>query len=218
MRIVFISDTHLRHGFIVPDGDVLVHCGDFTMTGTRQEVQHFQEWIASQSHRHKIVIAGNHDLIFEDEPEKAPGLLGTLTYLQDSSIRVDDVTFYGSPWQPWFHDWAFNFRSGPKGRVQAQETWSKIPGETDVLITHGPPHGVLDRNLEGKHCGDGELLEAVLKVKPVIHAFGHIHRAYGTKKKGSTLFINACICDERYVARQPPVIVDLQTKRATLVE
>jgi Icc-related predicted phosphoesterase len=209
LRLVFISDAHLRHAFAVPDGDVLVHCGDFTMTGTGPEIARFDEWLAKQPHRHKVVIAGNHELGFEDDPEGAQSLLKTPIYLQDAATTIEGVRVYGSPWQPWFHDWAFNFRPGLAGRAQAEETWLKIPDNVDVLVTHGPPYGILDRLTDRSHVGCRDLLAVVKRVKPKIHAFGHIHSAYGTLRRSGTQFVNACICDEDYMPTQPPIVVDL---------
>lgn len=205
MRIVFISDTHLQHAFTVPDGDVLVHCGDFTMKGSAGEIQGFDEWLQELPHKYKVVIAGNHDIGFEECPEAAQRLLKTPIYLQDSSITIEGVKFYGSPWQPWFYDWAFNLPRGPALAAK----WDLIPSDVDVLITHGPPSGILDVNLHGEHCGCEDLLGAVKRIKPKIHAFGHIHYGHGVVRVENTLFINASICNERYLPWQNPIVVDI---------
>lgn len=214
MRLVFISDTHLRHAFSIPEGDVLVHCGDFTMRGSASEISRFDQWqqTLKSKFRYTVIIAGNHEIGFEETPEAAQRLLKTPRYLQDSSIVIEGVKFYGSPWQPWFYDWAFNFPEGSEGRRVARETWAKIPDDTDVLVTHGPPYGILDRNLQREHCGDRDLPFALKRVKPRIHAFGHIHCAHGSMRHpgyGDTLFVNACICDEAYMPTQAPIVVDL---------
>jgi Icc-related predicted phosphoesterase len=216
LRIVILSDTHLKHDFDVPDGDVLVHCGDFTMEGDGRQIARFDAWIAALPHRWKIVVAGNHEFGFEAAPEVAQRLLQTPIYLQDSAIVVEGVKFYGSPWQPWFHEHAFNFPPGERGRERAEETWAKIPDDTDVLITHGPPRGILDK-VGSRHCGCEYLLEAVERVKPKLHAFGHIHIAYGTLRRGETLFVNAAIVDGRYQPVNRPVVVDVSSQGAVLV-
>jgi Icc-related predicted phosphoesterase len=216
MRFVFISDTHLRHTFVVPEGDVLVHCGDFTMMGDARQIVRFDEGLAKRPHEYKIVVAGNHELGFEDAPQAAQMLLKTPMYLQDFSILVEGLKIYGSPWTPWFNDWGFGFPKGPKGRSRAKETWAKIPDDVDVLVTHGPPRGILD--LAGReHVGCEDLLEAVKRVKPKVHAFGHLHESYGTLRKGETLFVNAAICDDRYLPVHEPVVVDLSPDGAVLV-
>lgn len=213
MRIVFISDTHGNHRFDVPDGDVLVHCGDFTMNGTVGQVKEFNRWLGTLPHRHKIVIAGNHDFLFERDPDTALPLLTAAVYLQDSSIVIEGVKFYGSPWTVWFGGWAFNL---PPGRALEMK-WDRIPDDVDVLVTHGPPDGVFDLNARGEHCGDEQLLEAVERIKPKVHAFGHIHYSHDAAKLRDTVFVNAAICTDRYDAWQKPVVVDLIDGRAEIV-
>jgi predicted phosphodiesterase len=214
MRLVFISDTHNKTDFVVPDGDVLVHCGDFTMNGSAREIQAFDLWLESLPHRYKIVIAGNHDIGFEEAPEAAQALLRTPIYLQDSGIVIEGVRFYGSPWTPWFYDWAFNLPPG----MPLSLKWDLISKDVDVLITHGPPYGILDLNMRDEHCGDEALLEAVEQIKPKIHAFGHVHYSRGAGHLGETLFVNAAICTDRYDAWQKPTVVDFENNTATLVE
>src|ERR1044071_5799984 len=87
MRIVCISDTHSRHDQIeVPPGDVLVHAGDSTMVGRVEEIAKFDHWLGRLPHPHKILIAGNHDWLFEKEPSLAESLITNAVYLRDSSV------------------------------------------------------------------------------------------------------------------------------------
>ena len=208
MRIVAISDTHTFEDRIsVPNGDVLIHAGDATITGTVEEVSAFGVWLESQPHKHKIVIAGNHDWLFERDPVRARLLIEPwANYLQDSMVEVDGIRFYGSPWQPRFQDWAFNVN---RGRAISRY-WSLIP-KCDVLITHGPPWGVLDQVMEGRpHLGCEELGEAVGRVRPRFHVFGHIHGGYGQRRAPNGIhFINASICDEAYNPINAPIVFDL---------
>ncbi|MDP2877638.1 MAG: metallophosphatase domain-containing protein [Holophaga sp.] len=143
MRLICLSDTHGEQDrFKVPDGDVLIHAGDFSGLGTEREVHKFAKWMKRMPHRWKIVIAGNHDRFFEKQPEMARAYLEPdVIYLQDSGCQIEGVHFWGSPWQPWFMDWAFNL---PRKGEKLREKWNLIPMDTDVLITHGPPHGILD--------------------------------------------------------------------------
>jgi Icc-related predicted phosphoesterase len=214
MRLVIISDTHSRTPLEVPDGDVLVHCGDFTMKGTVKEITRFDDWLRAAPHKYKIVVAGNHDLAFEDAPTLAQRLLTTSIYLQDASVEVEGIRFWGAPWTPWFFDWAFNL---PRGRALAAK-WALIPEKVDVVITHGPPHGILDANPEGEHVGDEALRKAIERVKPRVHAFGHIHHSHGTRKIGQTLFVNASICDESYSLAESPIVVDLNASGVRLAK
>jgi predicted phosphohydrolase len=220
VRLVCISDTHSRHrDIVVPDGDVLVHAGDFTKRGREQEIADFNGWLAELPHRHKLVIAGNHDFLFERAPHVARGMLSNATYLEDSGCEIDGVRFWGSPWQPRFFDWAFNLDRGEPLRKK----WERIPDRVDVLITHSPPHGVLDRVWDGQHVGCEELVAALARVRPRVHVFGHIHEAYGVSEStcderdevaalaetARTRFVNACSCDLEYEPVQPPVVLDL---------
>ena len=205
MRIVAISDTHGRHRDLdVPPGDVLIHAGDITLFGTINEVRDFNDFLGSLPHAHKIVIAGNHDFCFERERKLSAAELYHCIYLQDEGVEVAGLRFYGSPWQPWFFDWAFNLNRGPEIRAK----WDRIPMGTDVLITHGPPFGHGDLTMRGEATGCKDLLEVVERIKPQIHIFGHIHEGAGVTENGETVFINASTCDSAYRPVNRPVMYD----------
>ena len=212
MRIVIISDTHNRHNQIeVPDGDVLIHCGDATSVGKVEEIENFNKWLLKQPHKHKIFIAGNHDKLFEDNPRKAEVRITGAIYLRDSFIMINGLKFYGSPWQPRFFDWAFNLDRGEA----IKKKWNLIPIDTNVLITHGPPSGILDYSPYGfSKAGCEDLLEAVERIKPRLHCFGHFHSGYGMQSKiwengQETIFVNGAIVGEDYKVRNKPIAVDL---------
>jgi predicted phosphodiesterase len=214
VRLVCLSDTHNLHDRLsVPDGDVLVHAGDFSARGAEREVAAFGAFLARLPHRHKVVVAGNHDFLFQTKPARARELLGDVIYLEDAAARVGELTLWGSPWQPWFHDWAFNL---PRGRALA-EKWALVPDGVDVLVTHGPPHGLLDLTAHGERVGCEDLTRALDRIRPRLHVFGHIHEAYGSTRADGTLSVNACTCDLRYRAVNPPVVVDLVDGEARLV-
>ena len=205
-RLVVISDTHGRHRALdLPEGDVLVHCGDFCTHGKEREARAFADWMRGQPHPHKVVVAGNHDRCLELDPSLAETLFEGCTYLFDTSATVAGLSFHGSPWQPWFLDWAFNL---PRGEP-LREKWALIPDGIDVLITHGPPMHVLDRTFAGIHAGCADLREAVERVRPALHLFGHIHEGFGTERHGDILFVNASTCDLEYQATHRPVVIDL---------
>jgi len=206
MKIVVISDTHFMHERIaIPDGDVLVHCGDSLGQGSLEELEALDQFLGTLPHAHKLLIAGNHDWCFEREPEAARRLVRNAIYLEDDGLELDGTKFYGSPWQPWFFDWAFNLERGEPLR----EVWAKIPDDTEVLITHGPPHGVLDRTIHGEMVGCEQLLSRVQIVRPRFHLFGHIHEGYGTVQREETFFINASTCDVRYAPINAPMVLTL---------
>ena len=207
MRFVVLSDTHSLHDQVdVPPGDVLIHAGDLTNRGSLSDVERFDAFLGQLPHQHKIVIAGNHDFCFEREPFAARAALTHAIYLEDEAVTLEGVRFYGSPWQPWFYDWAFNLERGAEIRAK----WDLIPEDTDVLITHGPPHGHGDLTSRGEAAGCEDLLERIRQVKPRYHFFGHIHEAYGTTSDGTTTFVNASTCTLGYKPVNPPVVIDYQ--------
>lgn len=206
MKIVFISDTHTKHHQIeVPEGDLLIHAGDFSSRGYVPEVEDFFNWYRDQPHPHKVVIAGNHDFLAEKNPEKFRSLVPeNVIYLEDSGTTIEGIHIWGSPITPWFYNWAFNRYRGDKIRPH----WDLIPDNTDIIITHGPPFGILDKTARGEAVGCRELLAKTEKVKPRIHVFGHIHEAYGEQKQHGTHFINASTLNLQYKVAHQPVIVD----------
>lgn len=209
MKLTFFSDTHNRHRKIkFTGGDVLVFCGDLTNRGELSQVEDFSKFVKNLDYQYKIVIAGNHDFCFEDERKETAEEYfrnAGLIYLNDSGIEIDDVKFWGSPIQPWFHDWAFNRARGE----DIKKHWDLIPTDTDVLITHGPPFGIRDLCSHGERVGCNDLLETVMKIRPKIHAFGHIHEAHGCLRVDKTLFVNACNLDEFYKPAYPAIDVGL---------
>ena len=209
MRLVFISDTHGLHDRMppIPGGDVLVHAGDLTTVSTVANTEDALRWLASLPHRHKVLIAGNHDFLFERRPDVAHDLLPPgVSYLRDSATVIDGVRFWGSPWQPTFHHWAFNLDRGP----QLAQVWSLIPADTQVLVTHGPPQGILDVVTGGEHVGCADLRRRIAELPQLrVHAYGHIHEAYGTTIVDDCQFVNTSICTVNYVPANRAIVVDL---------
>lgn len=215
MKLVLMSDSHNLHEQVkMPAGDVLIHAGDLTMGGKHYEVEAFIDWLQKQPYEHKIVVAGNHDFLFQRKPELAHRMLAHhgIHYLEDKELVLNGIKFYGSPWQPWFFDWAFNLQRG----AEIKEKWDMIPLDTDVLITHGPPmftDEVLDKTLhDNEHVGCEELSLAVDRVKPYLHVFGHIHPGRGYQHIDKTRYFNATVVNEEYKVVHEPYVVDLNTE------
>ena len=213
-KIVCISDTHnCNEQIAVPDGDILIHAGDATIRGTIPEIESFNEWFVNLPHRIKIFVAGNHDWLFETNNSYARRMLDdSIIYLQDSFTEIEGLKIYGAPWQPRFFDWAFNLMRG--GEIA--EKWKMIPDDIDVLITHGPPNGILDevpRGIWTENAGCEELRKRVEEIarfgRLKLHVFGHIHCGYGTAENFGVRFVNACSCDESYEPKQKPIVVEL---------
>lgn len=228
-----ISDSHEAHRrLIIPDTDFLVHSGDFSYHGEIGKVKEFLRWFDSQVAFHKILIAGNHDKSFQNSPGVIKALLEEfpmIHYLENSGVELDGIKFWGSPWTPAFgYRWAFNAKRGE----EIKKHWDLIPADTRVLITHGPPNGILDevrredwrmnhetgdpeivKTLE--HTGCEELIKKIREVKPELHLFGHIHEGYGLKCEDGVTFSNASVMDERYQQVNSPRILELHDEDRT---
>jgi len=220
IRIVCVSDTH-QHFPEIPNGDIFIHGGDFTYDGRPGAVQDFNNWLGKLPHKHKIVIAGNHDITFQEEYYSAKWTrfhdqkldhamirksLTNCIYLQDQSKTIEGIKFYGSPWQPAYCDWAFNIEDP----AEIRKKWDDIPQDVDILITHGPPKGHSGITKLGVDAGCPELLLAIQRVKPLVHICGHIHEGYGVSETEGTHFINASSVNAAYKQVNNPIVIDIE--------
>jgi Icc-related predicted phosphoesterase len=208
-----ISDTHEQHDLVViPKCDVLLHAGDITGRGALGKLSAFNTWIAdledSEVVGEAVYIAGNHDLSLENNRETAESLLKAGTYLNNTMTKVgppgEQKTVYGIPQQPPYCDWAFNAEEEDMARL-----FNNIPSGVDILVTHGPPHGVLDQNSAGIHCGSHSLLRWIKDYKPRLVVCGHIHEGYGIALIGNTLVVNASTCTKSYRPNNQPIVLEL---------
>ncbi|XP_041372065.1 metallophosphoesterase MPPED2-like isoform X2 [Gigantopelta aegis] len=218
VRFVCVSDTHVRlekkksvGSSVIPDGDVLLHTGDFSMRGWPEEISLFNTYFGSLKHRVKLLIAGNHDMTLDpkvnshDIVKKSRDLLTTFTYLEDSFVTVYGIKIFGAPWVPTCGCWGFTLSRGR----QLLDHWNLIPNDVDILMTHGPPIGYGDKTLFKKHVGCVELLNTVQRrIKPKYHVYGHIHEGYGMRTDGQTVFINASVCSKHYKPVHKPIVFD----------
>jgi predicted phosphohydrolase len=181
IRVVCISDTH-NNTTAIPNGDLLIHAGDLSNSGTVREIQAQLDWLDSLPHKEKIVIAGNHDSYFDPKSRKSKDKTAgrdlnfkSLRYLENKAITLEfkggrKLNFYGAPDIPQCGGSSFAFQY-----QRDTPTWTnRIPRETDVLITHTPPRYHLDLNL-----GCSSLLQEIWRVRPRLHVFGHIHSGHG---------------------------------------
>jgi Icc-related predicted phosphoesterase len=245
VRLILISDTHSLHNKMAYDvrdfidstkENILCHSGDCSNIGNQEQLVTFIEWFKRiKGFNKKLFIGGNHDFAFEkinyphhvndfkEIKNALNSLNGTDTiYLEDSEYIFkseklnESIKFYGSPWQPNFHNWAFNLmRSGN----DLMEKWDLIPSYTDILITHGPPYGIRDyvqHKIFDNNVGCELLLERVLKIKPLLHVFGHIHEGYGGIDRDGIAFINASICNGRYEPINKPIVVEIYKEKNKL--
>ncbi|MCU0434118.1 MAG: metallophosphatase domain-containing protein [Bacteroidia bacterium] len=208
MKFLAISDTHGQHDKLqLPPADAIIHAGDISSRGRESEVADFLRWFSKLDYKYRIFIAGNHDFFFEKNPaEKVKQFIpDNVIYLNDSGITIEGIHIWGSPISPWFYDWAFNRHRGS----DIDKHWQLIPADTDILVTHGPVYGLLDKVTRGEEVGCKDLLRKVQEIKPAVHLCGHIHEAYGQINAGDTLFINASVLDEDYRMKNAPVIFEL---------
>ncbi len=238
MKIVGISDTHNRHKQIKAfqdvdslgqekeplGGDIILHAGDATGRGESGEIKAFLKWYGSLDFRYRIFTPGNHDFGFERADYRFRKMCEQygVTLLIDESIVVDGVKIHGSPVTPWFHNWAYNkardlneamFRQIP----EIKPHWDKIPDDVNILLTHGPPYGILDELVfidgtpKGQFVGCVELLNRINQLKDLdLHLFGHIHCGHGQKHINGKSFYNVSICDEMYSPSNPVTIIDYE--------
>jgi Icc-related predicted phosphoesterase len=216
VKLVCISDTHGEHEQLeLPDGDVLVHAGDMTAHGSESDTCNFMSWFGSRNFSHKICIAGNHDSYIEAQPGAVAEMADEagVTLLNDSGCRVNGLYFWGSPITPRFLNWSF--MRDPGSAIEAH--WNLIPLCTDVLITHGPPWGILDQVQRTEHIcentGCPSLLARIHIVMPAVHLFGHIHESHGRRDLGGVSYFNVSTMDEGYRIHNKPVVVELPANK-----
>lgn len=218
MKIAAASDVHGKWRQVDwPKADVLCIAGDILpnlswdwgrdailqLDSLKKLDDYCAELKKSGVYKHIVLVAGNHDFVFERQRNKAEELCKNIIYLQDESVEICGKEFYGSPWQTWFGGWAFNFPDHNenffRARAHARMCWDRIPTTTDVLITHSPPFGIRDQTLGGKSVGCKWLSERLQKLVLLkLHIFGHIHPGYGVKTISRTRYANASVCNEHY--------------------
>jgi Icc-related predicted phosphoesterase len=208
LKIVLLADTHAHHRNLrLPKGEVLIHAGDISYRGEKLEIEDFLNWFHQQAFAHKIFIAGNHDFFFEKASQKELSQIipDDIIYLNDSGVVIGGIHIWGSPITPKFYNWAFNRTRGEAIRKH----WEMIPDNTDLLITHGPPYGILDQLADETHIGCKDLLNRVYQLQLKAHVFGHVHESFGCLNRWGIQFINACMTNENYELIHKPVVFNL---------
>jgi len=252
MKLVLISDTHNRHkhltskamNSILPEGDLLIHAGDFTGVGQKGEVESFIKWLKQQAPRYTygiVFIAGNHDKSFDpkyfreyedhdlwdDESYlKKPTWLRdilsdlkssspSITYLENQEVTINGLKIWGSPITPWFGGDRWAFNKHRGSEIK--KVWDQIPIDTDIIVTHGPVAYRLDYVPSSReYVGCEDLRKAVERVKPMLHVSGHIHEGYGVEMSAGALYINASVCDRFYDPVNKPVVLDVDVENKTI--
>lgn len=206
--IVCMSDTHaLESELDVPAGDLLLHAGDWTMfSRSLAEIRAFNEWLGTLPHRFRILTMGNHESFWAD-PEKR-SLISNATVLINETATVMGLKVWASPVTP------MSGAFGMPSKAERKALYSTIPEDTDVMVTHGPPFGILDRSPgETEHQGDQVLLAAVKRIQPKLLVCGHVHGGYGTAYIGDTLAVNAALLGPDGALSNRPVVLRLPLAR-----
>jgi Icc-related predicted phosphoesterase len=207
MRFVCLADLH---GYLpaVPPCDVLLVAGDICPTGDESpETQRrwlgstFARWLHDAPAGEVIGVAGNHDFVGETDPAALREL--DWHYLQDETIEVGGVSYFGSPWTSRFQEWAFMLTE-----EELAERWQRIPEATDVLCVHSPPRGYGDW-ISGQEIGSPSLLTTIDERSPKLCVFGHVHQGYGRWERGGSTLVNAAYCGMDYLPAHQPIVVDL---------
>ena len=207
MKITIISDTHNLHRQFAPlEGDVLIHCGD--MFNLRDDdpsaITDMDDWFGEQKFDLILCTGGNHDHLLQDYVKYRGNPFKNAIFLQDESYKYNGVVFYGAPWVPELASHAFYQNS--RGLITK---WSKIPSETDVLITHTPPSGILDQSSLGLQLGCEFLPRELMRVAPKLHCFGHVHASPGRVKQGRTTYINASSVNSQIQLVREPLVFEI---------
>lgn len=197
MKILHISDTHGCHRRLhdLPQADIVVHSGDFTMNGSEQEALDFMNWFCDLPYPQKIFICGNHDECLYGAT--IDGLDGNVHYLCNSGIEIEGLKFYGVPM---FMGDCINDRQ--------TRHYANIPDDTDILITHTPPFGILDFD-DNINYGSEELLSRISVVRPRLNLFGHIHARHGIKVFNGITFSNGAIMNADYSNLEKPNFIEI---------
>jgi len=210
-KLVLFSDTHHGGNFLfdLPEGDISIFAGDMCDWSKKERVFSFLDWYTKQPPKNKLWIAGNHDIpmenmnVVQDAKQKYPNLI----YLQDSFVTINGLKIWGSPFQVEYAGWAFGF---PRDGKELEAKWAAIPSDTDIVVTHGPPYHILDRNQEGIYCGDKLLANRLFQIKPSFWVGGHIHEAASIQDFNGTCFVNASMCDRRNNLVNKPIELEIE--------
>lgn len=207
MKFVVISDTHgLHRDLELPDGDAIIHAGDFCGHDDENDAIDFLEWLTEQDFSHKIFIGGNHDFIAANDPDKFEDWIPEgITYLNDSGVEIEGINIWGSPVQPGLEGWAF----GKRRDEGMNRHWDLIPWDVHILVTHTPPYGILDQASSGKSVGCEELSKKLFFLNPIVHVFGHVHASYGIEEDDRITFINGSNIETDGGIVNAPITFDL---------
>lgn len=215
MKIVAFSDIHgqwsgkLTDWFNKNPADLLIFGGDLQANQLNDFGTKFLDWLHKLPYQQKVMVFGNHDghynVTLQHKLDKG---YDDIIILTDTSMIIRtptcDIKIYGSPHSVQYGSWWFMMRDNELGKL-----WERIPDDTNILITHGPPFGILDHTFAGDNAGSKSLLERIKNLNNLkYHIFGHIHEGYGIEIIDETTFLNVSLLNERYKLVNNPIIID----------
>lgn len=203
--LCIVADTHRQHrALVIPECDLLIHCGDFC-SFQREDYATLNDadtWFAETPAKHVVCIGGNHDFLIQSREFR----FAHAALLEDRLVEIEGLAIYGAPWCPDLSGFAYH-----ASEDRLIEKWKTIPPGIDILMTHTPPHGILDLPTSREmHLGCPHLRRELNRIRPRFHVFGHIHASHGTYQEGGTQFINAAVVSGRdFDVCHPPLVVSL---------
>jgi len=217
MKIAIISDVHCKWDkLVIPECDILISCGDYSFYGEQHIVREFHSWLDVQPAKHIISVQGNHEVWveknFNDAKLEAKAVCPRVHFVDEGMIKIGELKIWCSSWTPFFRNWAYNALRGD----EIKRHWDVIPDDVNILVTHGPPSGILDitywMGVPKERVGCVDLLNKILTLKQLkLHCFGHIHNESGETEINGVKFINAAICDKMYTPINPVRIFEYET-------
>ena len=205
MKIVALSDTHGKHRQIeIPDGDILIYAGDFEIRNNL-DLFEMSEWLNELPHKRVVAIFGNHDFTEHSEIKYMKQMFERVNLLFNESIEIDGLKIWGSPYSPFFNNWAW---MQPDNMLK--EIWDTIPLETEIIVTHTMPYGILDGVLPRmESVGSLTLRDAIKRVHPYIQIGGHLHESFGRYTDGKTDYYNVSVLDEQYQVANHVTVIEV---------
>ena len=204
IKIVCISDTHRQHWKMdIPDGDILLYAGDAELD-SYDAIKDFNYWLSTLNFKHIVVIGGNHDTVLTKYTmEEKEMFFSNAIYLENTSVQIEGIKIFGSPYSLKFFSWAFM-----KSEEQLEQIWELIPKSTDIILTHAPCRNILDvTTTTGEHCGSISLRDKIKELHPRIHVCGHLHSAHGKYTDNKTDFYNASMLNDHYKHIFEPTVI-----------
>ena len=214
-KIICVSDSHgctqeiingKKVDLQIPDGDVLIHAGDFSAQGTFDDVLYLNSFLGKLPHKRKYILAGNHDLAVEKDFNASQALLTNAILLTHHAFRIGDIPCFATSYQPFYKGWAFNI----KDDSERKRLFDQIPKDTVLLVSHAPPFGYLDKGFQDPHVGDRALLARIKELKHLRYVIsGHLHSSYNCIEENGITYINCSLLDDRYQLKNKPIILEI---------